>query len=320
VFTSESRAIVFVNAAAGSGRARRNLKRVREVFEESNAVAEFLETTSREKMRDLALAAISRGSRFLVAMGGDGTAQGLAQAAMGHDVVLGIIPGGGGNDFASALGLPVNPAEAAQALLDGETKRVDVAQVTSADGKERIYLGGGGIGLDVEAASLAVGRYRNWPRRWRYVAAAVHAYGGFKPFQVYVEFPGTELQSIESEFMMAGVLNTPTYGAGLRFAPEARVDDGVLDVVLVEYLKLVPFLGLLPRAVITGEVETPQMKRFQTPCVRMTAERQCLFHGDGEIIGPTPVDIEVLRGAIAVLVPSGEKRKHKGPASPRKNN
>jgi YegS/Rv2252/BmrU family lipid kinase len=317
MFTSESRPVVFVNTAAGSGRAKRHLKGVREAFATRTAWAQFVETTSGEQLRDMALAAIARGSRILLAMGGDGTAQGLVQAALGYDVVLGIVPVGAGNDFASALGLPEHPAAAARLLLDGETIRVDVAEARTADGKKRIYLGGGGIGLDVAAASVADQHYRGWPRKWRYVAAAVHAYASFKPPRVCVEFPGTELRSIHSEVMVAGVLNTPTYGAGLRLAPEAKVDDGLLDLVLVEHLKLMPFLGLLPRALWTGEIETPRMRRIQTPRVRLTPNRPSAFHGDGEILGPAPVEIEILPRAVQMLAPPCEARKSDGRVSRR---
>jgi diacylglycerol kinase (ATP) len=308
VFSSESPAIVFVNSKAGSGRVRKHLPRVREVFEQEMVAARFVETASREELQDLARTAISEGNRVLLAMGGDGTVQGLAQEAIGHDVIIGIIPAGGGNDFAAALGLPLNPGAALRLMLHGHTKRVDVAQATTADGNTRIYLGGGGIGLDVETTRVTAKHYRRWPGKWRYVAAALHAYRGFEAFRVRAEFPGTDLPSIESDLMVASVLNTPTYGAGLRFAPQAQVDDGMLDVVLLEYLRFPQLMGLLPRLLRTGEIETSEMRRIQSSRVRLTPDRPCLFHGDGEIIGPAPVEIEVQRAAVNVLVPkAGEE-------------
>ncbi|HUI75991.1 MAG TPA: diacylglycerol kinase family protein [Candidatus Acidoferrum sp.] len=307
VRTPDAPAIVFVNPAAGRGRTRKYLPRVRKVFAERRFSACFVETSSRQELQDLACRAIADGNRLLIAMGGDGTLQALAQEAIGHEVVLGVIPAGGGNDFAAALGLAEEPVAAARLLLAGEVRTIDVARATTDDGKARIFLGGGGIGLDAETARYANEHYGSWPGRWRYVGSALHAYTHFQPLRVQVEFPENGVVVNGEELLTAGVLNTPTYGAGIRFAPEARIDDGMLDVVLLEYLRFGQILGMLPRLLINGEIEAARMKRFRTPRVRLTPDRECMFHGDGEIFGPTPVEIEVRRGSVSVLAPRAGK-------------
>src|SRR5882672_9369504 len=143
----ENPAIVFVNSAAGRGRARVYLPRIQEVFKSLRIQAQFVMTNSSSELESCAQAAISQGKQLLLAMGGDGTFQSLANAASGADVVLGILPIGGGNDFASALGLPSEPTEAAEAMLCGEPRKVDLLRVRTADGQSRLYAGGGGIGL-----------------------------------------------------------------------------------------------------------------------------------------------------------------------------
>jgi len=102
----------------------------------------------------------------------------------------------------------------------------------------------------------------------------------------------------------AGVLNTPTYGAGLRFAPEAQIDDGLLDEVLIEDLSTFEVLALLPRLIFSGELRTSSVRRRRAQRVRLTTRKPTLFHGDGEIIGPTPVEIEVVPRALQVLAPA----------------
>jgi diacylglycerol kinase (ATP) len=99
------------------------------------------------------------------------------------------------------------------------------------------------------------------------------------------------------------VLNSPTYGAGLRLAPGAVLDDGSLNVVLIEDIGILGVLRLLPRLMGSGELRTPRVKRWKAARVRLTTNRPCLFQGDGEIIGSTPVDIEVVPRAIQVLSP-----------------
>ena len=296
-------AIVFVNSAAGGGRARVCLPRIQEVFKSLRIQAQFVMTNSASELESSAQAAISRGRQLLLAMGGDGTFQSLANAASGADVVLGILPIGGGNDFASALGLPSEPALAAEATLCGEPRNVDLLRVRTADGQSRLYAGGGGIGLDAEAARYASGRYRHLPGRFRYIAAALHALARYIPLEVRADFPESDIPPFEARALLAAVLNAPTYGAGVRLAPGAAVDDGALHVVFIEELSKLGVLTLLPRLMGSGELRTPRLKRWRAKRVKLTTNRPCLFHGDGEILGATPVEIEVLPKGARVLAP-----------------
>jgi diacylglycerol kinase (ATP) len=237
-------------------------------------------------------------------VGGDGTFQALANASFGSDVFLGILPVGGGNDFASALGIPTRLQAALNAMLDYAPRRVDLVRVKTADGKTRLYVGGGGIGLDAEAAYLASGAYRHLPGRLRYVAAALRALTRFQRLRVRIDFPETSLQSEEADCLLTCALNTPTYGGGLRLAPGARVDDALLNVSLVEPLGATGVLRLLPGLLRTGELHTSRIRRWQVKRVQVTADRPCSFHGDGEIFGPAPLQIEVVPQAVQVLAPS----------------
>jgi YegS/Rv2252/BmrU family lipid kinase len=299
-----STALLFVNFTAGGGRASSYLPRIQKIFRSFEISVQIEETRSAEDLQLAARQAILRDQRVLLAMGGDGTFQSLANAAHGTDTCLGILPAGGGNDFAAALGIPNDPLKAAEVVLKGAPRSVDLAKVRTSDGRTRLYAGGGGIGLDVEAARHATGTYRRLPGRIRYVAAALRALLEFHPPQVRIEFPETDLEPAEGRCLLTGVLNTPTYGAGLRLAPGATVEDGLLHVVQVENLGTWDVLKLLPRIIATGDVRTPRLRRWHVKRVRLSTDRPCLFHGDGEIIGPTPVEIEIVPRAIRILAPA----------------
>jgi len=266
--------------------------------------AQFVMTNSASELESCAQAAISQGEQLLFAMGGDGTFQSLVNASFGADVVLGILPIGGGNDFALALGLPSEPLEATEAMLCGQPRYVDLVRVRTADGRTRLYAGGGGIGLDAEAARHAGGKYRHLPGRFRYIAAALHALARYVPMDVRVDFPASDIPSFEAKVLLAAVLNSPTYGAGVRLSPGAAVDDGLLHVVLIEELSKLGVLTLLPRLMGSGELRTSHVKRWRAQRVKLTTNRLCLFHGDGEILGPTPVEIEIVPKAVRVLAPA----------------
>ncbi len=240
---------------------------------------------------------------MLFAMGGDGTFQALANAAFGAEVLLGVLPVGGGNDFAAALGLPDDPVKAAEASLRGKPRFVDLVRVRIAEGRTRLYAGGGGIGLDAEAARYASGAYRWLPGRLRYIASALRALVGFVPIEVRIDFPGSDLTSWEAKALLVAVLNSPTYGAGLRLAPGAALDDGLLEIVMIEDIGTLGILRLVPRLMGSGELRTSRVKRWRMNQVRLTTLKPSVFHGDGEIFGSTPVEIEVVPGAVKVLAP-----------------
>src|SRR2546425_5598226 len=295
--------LVFVNTAAGGRRGCACALRIRNLFRELRFPAEFLVTKNSEEIQSNVRQAIANKCKLLLAMGGDGTFQGLVNAAFGEDVVLGILPTGGGNDFAAALGLPGDPVIAARVVAGGQPRWVDLIRVNTADGRSRLYVGGGGVGLDAEAAKYASGAFRNLPGTMRYVAAALWALRSFAPLQITLTFPEDALPPMQTTALLAAALNTPSYGAGLRLAPKARPDDGWLDAVVVEKMGFLEILEILPRLAQRGAGQIATLKNFRARRVRLAPDRPCQFHGDGEIFGPAPVDIEVVPRAVQVLAP-----------------
>jgi diacylglycerol kinase (ATP) len=102
---------------------------------------------------------------------------------------------------------------------------------------------------------------------------------------------------------VAAALNTPTYGAGVRLAEEARIDDGLLDVVLVEDLRARELAHVVFHWALGGKLRTQRIAHWAAARVRLTTDRPSQFQGDGEILGPSPVEIEVVPRAIRVVAP-----------------
>jgi diacylglycerol kinase (ATP) len=300
---SEISAVVFVNPLAGGGRTGAYLLRIQELFEKHNVKADFIVTQDAAALEERARAAIESGHKLLLAMGGDGTFQGLVNATYGNPVVLGILPAGGGNDFARALGLPRNPVAAAKAVLKGAPRAVDLMRVRTGDGRARLCTGGGGVGLDVVAVQHAAGIFRRVPGRLRYLASALRALRGYTPINVRAQFPGSALPPMQGQVMLAGVLNTPSYGAGLRLAPDAQIDDGLLNVVFVEQLNALKVATVLPGIITTGGILKAFTRHTRARKVLLLTDRPSFFHGDGEILGTAPVEIEVVPKAAMVLAP-----------------
>jgi len=301
-FTLQVPDLILANPTAGGGLGNEALARLRSFAAEKPWNAEFRSAESSAEFAQIAREEAGAGRERIFSLGGDGTFQALLNAVAGNpNVSVGVLPAGGGNDLAAALRLPLDPVKAAEAILtQGEATPLDAAQVRTADGAERLYMGGGGIGLDAEAAKFANGVYRRMRGRSRYLLSAIRALGGFRGIGVSVSLEGAERSSVQGTALVLGVLNTPSYGGGVRLAPEASLTDGRLDLVFLENLGALEIVRMLPRLAMSGEIQTERIQRHCVTRVRIETERPCAFHADGEIIGMTPVEIVVVPEMIRV--------------------
>lgn len=299
---------VLVNPAAGGGRAAQILPSLQRFAQQQGWRVEFCVTSSREDLAAKARSAANQGYRRLFALGGDGTFQDLLNALYDYpNIVLGMLPAGGGNDLAAALGLPPDPLRAAALLLaHGEACHMDAVRVRTSDGRERLYTGGGGVGIDAEASRHASGAYRNLRGRLRYLLSALRALFGFHSVTAKISIGPGEPPFLNSTALLIAVLNTPSYGAGIYLAPEAKTTDGILDLVILEERSIFEALRLLPSLWSKGRLNTDQVLRFEVTRARIETARPCDFHGDGEILGTTPVEISVIPQAFCVLHAMGD--------------
>jgi len=293
---------VLANPTAGGGLAQEVLPRLQRLATEKRWDVEFRTAQSSAEFSEIAQKEAAKGRERIFALGGDGTFQVLLNALAGNEhVSIGVLPAGGGNDLAVALGLPLDPVNAAELILErGEAVPLDAAKVRTADGVERLYMGGGGVGLDAEAARFASGVYREIRGRSRYLLSAIRALVKFHAVGVRVSLEDSVNEFLEARALVLGVLNTPSYGGGLRLAPEACLEDGRLDLVILEDLSLLEIATILPTLAISGEIRTQRIQRHRVTRARIETDRPCLFHGDGEIIGQTPVEIAVVPKAMRV--------------------
>jgi len=291
---------VFVNPSAGGGRARKTARAAEARFARARFPTVFHEPRTPEAYSEAVRREVARGARAVAALGGDGTLQRMAREVLGRALTVGILPAGGGNDFAKALGI-ASLESAVDAVIAGGRRRVDAVRVRTAVA-EGIYLGGGGVGLDARAARFARGGLRLLPGRVRYLCSALLALVGFRGVSVRAEFPGSDLPALEETALLAAVLNTPGYGGGVRLAPEAQIDDGLLELVVIEPLSNWEALGLLPRLLLEGTLKGPRVVRRRAGKIRLAAPGERL-HGDGEWFGEGPFEIEVLPGALEMYAP-----------------
>jgi len=290
------RALVVCNPAARGGRGARALPGVLGRLRGLGIEAEVHRTGSLDDARAAACGAA--GSVDVVAaMGGDGVvgacAAGLAELGPGARAALAVVPAGGGNDAARTFGIPPDPVAAA-ALLPGLVRRhADLARVG-----DRHYLNVAGAGFDSEVNRLANERLARAPSRLRYVGALLAELAVHQPATFTLDLDG---ERREGRAWFVVVANGPSYGGGMRIAPGARVDDGLLDVVVVDAIGRPGFLATFPKVFSGRHVEHPAVSVRQGRRVELAADRPLPVYADGERHGLLPAVFETCPAAIAVL-------------------
>lgn len=294
-----------VNPASGGGSGSAAVVPVARILREAGCTVEVTYSPGPEACRELVADAAARGD-VVVAVGGDGMVASLAGAVLEAGAVLGILPSGRGNDFARQLGVGSTPDEVAATLLTADPRRVDVIDV---DG--RVAVGSVYAGVDSLASEL-VDRAHRLPRKSQYPYAAVRSLVEFRPTTFGVVVDGT---AHRLEAYTVVVANSGYYGCGMHIAPDAVVDDGILDVVVVGAASKLRLVRSLPKLYAGTHVAMPEVVVLRGRTVSISAGRPIAAYGDGERLGPLPVSAVVRPRALSVLMqPLGPARG--GPSGP----
>jgi diacylglycerol kinase (ATP) len=278
-----------VNPAAGKGRAGAAATAAIDVL----AADDVRQLTGRDGAHALELCreAVDAGLDLLVAVGGDGMAHLALQAVAGTQTAFGLIPTGTGNDLARALGLPLEPIAAA-ARLTGPVTSVDAVRTSSGTWWACVL----GAGFDAAVNDRA--NRMTWPRgRRRYDLAVLAELRSYRPLPFELDLDGERL---EAEAMLVALGNAPSYGGGMRVCPDARMDDGLLDVVIVGPMSRTTFLRLFPKVFSGRHVKHPAVRVLKAARVSVHAPSATAY-ADGEPLGSLPITSTVVPGALRVV-------------------
>jgi diacylglycerol kinase (ATP) len=285
-----------VNPTAGAATGAAALLALARHLREEGAGLRTEYSRSLAHARELARDAGQQG-RVVLAVGGDGMAGGVGGALSGTGATLGLVPAGRGNDFARALELPRDPAALARVLLHGEPRQVDTIEVTSAVHDRTVVLGSVYAGVDA-LANRHANRSRVLKGSASYYAGGLRAVAGWRPARYRVTVDGEEHPHTGYTVVAA---NSGFYGSGRVIAPDARVDDGLLDVVMIEEAPRRLFFALMQELRTGAHVRRPQVRILRGREIRIEADRDVPYGTDGEVDAVLPVTVRVLPGALRVL-------------------
>ena len=282
-----------VDPAAGGSLGAAALVPLARLLRESGADVEVVYSHGLEHAGRLAAEAAARGR---VVLGVGGTAGQVGGALAGSGAPLGIVPAGRGDDFARALGLPRDPADLARVLLHGRPRPVDAIEVSSSRHERATVLGSVYAGVDAVANRHADASRRLSGRASSY--GALRAVAGWRATGCRVTVDGRVRERGGCTVVVA---NSPFHRFGRRIAPDAEVDDGLLDVVLVRDVPRPLFFTVMRELRDGRHLRRTEAEVLRGREVRIEADRPLPYAADGAVEGALPVAARVLPGALAVL-------------------
>jgi YegS/Rv2252/BmrU family lipid kinase len=298
----DRRHLVLVNPSAGGGRARDLLPRLEGALRDRGVSYRLVLTTSLEHGIDEARAAAASGE-IPVLMSGDGLIGQIGGTLAGSGTPLGVIPGGRGNDLARVLGIPTDVNGAVGVLAEGTTRPIDVGEVNG-----QRFLGIASCGLDSSANQIA-NDARFLKGHLVYLYAGLRALAAWKPARFEITLDG---QRREFSGCSVAAANNKAYGGGMFLAPDAELDDGLLDIVYVVQAAKLRYLANLPKVFKGTHVDEDYVFVVRASEVEIHADRPFAVYADGDHIADLPAAIRVLPRALDVIAPPGGAARPRG--------
>jgi YegS/Rv2252/BmrU family lipid kinase len=287
---------IIINPISGGVRraaARARAQLARTVVDTRGEGVDVFVTEAVGHARELATVAVKQGARLVMAWGGDGTINEVASALAFSDVALGIIPAGSGNGLARELGIDPRPGIAIADALAAEPRAIDVGEIEG-----RLFVNIAGIGVDAFVASrFSVARRRGF---LGYVGLTASALLTYVPTEYRITVGETR---VDARAILVTIANSAQFGNGARIAPGARVDDGLLDLVVLEERWRLVTVSQLPR-LFNRTVDRMRGCTIQKVReVTVEADQPMTFHVDGEpVVGGTRLRARVHPGALRVAI------------------
>lgn len=290
---SRERALAIVNPTAGKGAGARLVREVAGHLATAGVSADVVATPAPGEAARLASAAVEDGYEVVIAVGGDGTANEVANGLVGTDVALALYPIGAGNDFARALGYPRKRRRLPAFLASARKRRIDVGDVNG-----RVFLNAAGVGIDGHVAERIVASTRVVGPALGYFVGALVSIATYRPRQMRIVIDGTVRTG---PHLLVVAANGTHFGSGMHVAPNAKLDDGLFDIVvgtdLGRWAELVA-LGKLYRGT---HVDGRTVLGFRAPSLDVQLEEPLPMEADGEASRAEALRVRMRPRALTVL-------------------
>ncbi len=302
------RLVVAINPTASFGRGREVGSAVVQTLRALGHDVTSLQEPDFEQLAASGRKALATKPDAFIVVGGDGMVSLGANLLVTTKIPLGIVPSGTGNDMARGLGIPHENTEAAirmlAELLQAAPRTIDAGRVDYIDdvtgrASTRWFAGTVSAGFDAVVNERA-NRMRFPKGASRYTIAIGLELLRLKPIPYRLVLDG---KALETKAMLVSVGNNVSLGGGMKVTPNAKLDDGVLDVLVVQPLSRIQFLRIFPRVFKGTHLSDPRVAIHRVKSIRIESD-VAVVYADGERIGPAPVEVTVVPGALRIFAPS----------------
>jgi YegS/Rv2252/BmrU family lipid kinase len=294
---------LIVNPTSGPAENPELLTDLVDALQTQGIQAELCTTTPDEDGEGLAAAAAKAGAKLVIVAGGDGTIEAVARGLVHTQSVLGIIPLGTRNNLAASLNIPSDLTQAIQTLVEGERDRFDM-------GKANNYYFMEVVGVGLEASLFPCGDEVKEGIKKNYLVALKSIFSGvktflqFRPHRLVLRFDGRRMRRLRT--LQVNICNSPRYGVEFALAPEAKMNDGQLDVIYIDNPSKWDHLRQFFTAMQGERLPHERLKTYRASKIEVRSYPPLDVHADGECLGTTPVTIEVIPRALWICVPTPE--------------
>lgn len=267
----------------------KKLNSVKAVFDSAGIEYTVRLSESKESARTIAAEITSGSGNSVIVMGGDGTLHDVLNGFVNFENNrLGLIPLGTGNDFAKAAGIPVNVKKAAEIIVADKTRKIDFIELNS--GLRSINAVGAGIDVDVLKRAYAGKNTKKSKYLFALISSLIH----FESYEYTVEYDGVE----EKHFGLIGAVgNGKQIGGGIKVFPEAEIDDGYLDLLVVDYISKIKIIGAFIRLMLGKINAIKQVTAVKTKAVKFIPRKSYTIQADGELYD-TPLEAHICEGKL----------------------
>ncbi len=289
------RVAVIFNPNARHGRAADDEAVAMRALTDLGVDFDLVKTSGPGDATSMAQSAAEQGYDVVCAMGGDGTVNEVINGIAGTGAALAVIPVGTGNDFSGALGVPKGDVAAAcRILARGHRRPMDLCRVN-----DRYFACSFGAGFDARVAKAATERFKRLGGIWTYIFAVMSVMWSFRPRPMRIVADGREISKFP---LLVAVTNWKTYGGGMRICPDARIDDGLFDVCIVDNISIPRLLYCVPHVIRGTHATMPEVEIFRARSVQISCPPMETYHVDGEVFEADHMELALVPEGIDVVV------------------
>jgi len=297
---------VIANPVAGAYSTRRKWPRIRKLLSYIGLSFDYQYTEGAGHAIELARAAASDGYRYIVAVGGDGTvnevANGILRSAGSSRTILGVISTGTGSDFVRSVGIPRDYTSACSFLTSSRRLLIDIGVVeyrNKGQSLQRFFVNAAGVGFDATVVEATERLPKYFGGTIPYLGGLLRSLFSYKNKSVVLSL-GSKVETIR--ILSVIVANGSYFGGGMHVAPQAELDDSLLDVVIIGDIGKFDLLKSLPMIYKGTHINHPKVRMEKATHIAIESSERVLVHADGEFLGECPASFWLMPSALSIVV------------------